>query len=31
MANEDQMLRFFSDLFGRPPTEEGGVFVWFGL
>jgi hypothetical protein len=31
MANQDQMVRFFSDLFGRPPTEAGGVFVWFGL
>jgi len=31
MANQDQMVRFFSDLLGRPPTEEGGVFVWFGL
>jgi hypothetical protein len=31
MANQDQMVRFFSDLFGRPPIEDGGVFVWFGL
>ena len=31
MANQDQMVRFFSDLLGRPPIEEGGVFVWFGL
>jgi hypothetical protein len=31
MANQDQMLRFFSDLLGRAPSEEGGVLVWFGL
>jgi hypothetical protein len=31
MANQDQMVRFFSDILGRPPTQEGGVFVWFGL
>jgi hypothetical protein len=31
MANEDQMVRFFSDLFGRQPAEQGGVSVWFGL
>jgi hypothetical protein len=31
MANQDQMVRFFSDILGRPPTEEGGVYVWFGL
>src|SRR3989449_4500586 len=31
MGNQDQMLRFFSDLLARPPAEEGGVFVWFGL
>ena len=31
MANQDQMVRFFSELFGQPPTAEGGVFVWFGL
>ena len=31
MANQDQMVRFFSDLLGRPPSEEGGVFVWFRL
>jgi hypothetical protein len=31
MGNQDQMVRFFSELFGRPPSGEGGVFVWFGL
>ena len=31
MANQDQMVRFFTDLLGRPPSQEGGVFVWFGL
>jgi hypothetical protein len=31
MANQDQMVRFFTDLFGRPPIEQGGVLVWFGL
>src|SRR5256714_1717655 len=31
MGNQDQMVRFFSDLLGRPPTAEGGVYVWFGL
>jgi hypothetical protein len=31
MAYQDRMVAFFSDLLGRPPTEEGGVFVWFGL
>ena len=31
MGNQDQMVRFFSDLFGRAPSQEGGVFVWFGL
>jgi hypothetical protein len=31
MGNQDQMVRFFTELFGRPPSEEGGVFVWFGL
>ena len=31
MANQDQMVRFFSDILGRPPIEEGGVYVWFGL
>src|SRR3989440_1899614 len=25
MGNQDQMVRFFSDLLGRPPTAEGGV------
>jgi len=31
MGNQDQMVRFFSDLLGRAPSQEGGVFVWFGL
>src|SRR2546423_2875183 len=31
MGNQDQMVRFFSALLGRPPREEGGVYVWFGL
>ena len=31
MGNQEQMVRFFSDLFGRAPSQEGGVFVWFGL
>ena len=31
MGNRDQMVRFFSDLLGRPPTAEGGVYLWFGL
>ena len=31
MGNQDQVVRFFSDLLGRPPTAEGGVYVWFGL
>jgi hypothetical protein len=31
MANQDQMVRFFSDILGRPPSHEGGVYVWFGL
>ena len=31
MAYQDRMVRFFSELLGRPPTEEGGVLVWFGL
>jgi hypothetical protein len=31
MGSQDQTVRFFSDLLGRPPVEEGGVFVWFGL
>src|SRR5438445_8458382 len=31
MARQDQMVRFFTDLLGRPPSQEGGVFVWFGL
>jgi len=31
MAHQDQMLSFFSALFGRPPSEEGGVYVWLGL
>ncbi len=31
MGNQDQMVQFFSDLLGRPPTEEGGVYVWFGV
>jgi len=31
MARQDQMLQFFSDLLGRLPSEEGDVYVWFGL
>ncbi|MDQ6712130.1 MAG: hypothetical protein M3Z28_02950, partial [Candidatus Dormibacteraeota bacterium] len=31
MAHQDQMVRFFSQLLGRPATQQGGVFVWFGL
>lgn len=31
MANQEQMVSFFSALVGYPPTEEGGVAVWFGL
>ena len=31
MANQGQMVSFFSALLGRPPSQEGGVFVWFGL
>ena len=31
MGNQDTMVSFFSALFGRPPREEGGVYVWFGL
>ena len=31
MGNQEQMVRFFSDLFGRAPSQEGGVYVWFGL
>ncbi len=31
MANQDQMVGFFSDLLGRPPIQEGGVYVWLQL
>jgi hypothetical protein len=31
MANQEQMVRFFSDLVGHTPNQEGGVYVWFGL
>jgi hypothetical protein len=31
MGSQDQLVRFFSALLGRPPIEEGGVFVWFRL
>ncbi len=31
MGNQDTMVSFFSALFGRPPRQEGGVYVWFGL
>ncbi len=30
MANQDQMVSFFSALLGHPPTEEGGVDLWLG-
>jgi hypothetical protein len=31
MANQAQMVSFFSELLGRPPSEQGGVYVWLGL
>ena len=31
MANQDQMVGFFSDLLGHTPNQEGGVYVWLGL
>ena len=31
MAHRDQMIGFFSDLIGRPPVENGGVYLWLGL
>jgi hypothetical protein len=31
MANQEQMVGFFSTLFNRPPIQEGGVYVWLGL
>ena len=31
MGNQDQMVGFFTDLLGRAPSQQGGVYVWFGL
>jgi hypothetical protein len=31
MGNQEQMVRFFTDLLGGPPSQEGGVFVWFAV
>jgi hypothetical protein len=31
MANQEQMVNFFSSLFDRPPRQEGGIYVWLGL
>jgi hypothetical protein len=31
MANQEQMVSFFSTLLNRPPSLEGGVYVWLGL
>jgi hypothetical protein len=28
MNNRRQMVSFFTDLFGRPPEEVGGVEIW---
>src|SRR5207302_202674 len=29
MAREDQMVYVFTDLLGRPPALDGGVYVWW--
>jgi len=29
MAREDQMVQVFTDLLGRPPALDGGVYVWW--
>jgi hypothetical protein len=31
MANQEQMVSFFSELLHRSPSQEGGVYVWLGL
>ncbi len=28
MDDHDQMVAFFTDLFGRPPLDVGGVQLW---
>jgi len=31
MNHRDQMVGFFTDLFGRPPAEVSGVQLWRGV
>jgi hypothetical protein len=31
MAYQDQMVRFFSELLGRPPQQNGGVYFWLDV